>query len=101
MNLLPCPVCKSKKLKLVSYAPSAKDAPDLWELEVDGFMPLIWFKRVECCDCGATVPQLVMTLDQAEDYWNANNEKTGTRYVMQRIAEEALTATEPPKEDVE
>ena len=91
MNLRPCPVCKSKKLKLVHYAPPTKDAPDLWEFDEDGFMPLIWFKRVECCDCGATVPTLEMTLDQAEFYWNEN-------YVMQKITEEELTATEPLKE---
>lgn len=85
----PCPVCKSSKLKFVYYAPPANAAPDLWEFDEDGFSPLIWFKRIECKKCGATVPQLVMTEDQAIDYWNSiKDADTGARYVVQKIGEE-------------
>ena len=91
MKAIPCPVCGSSELQYVFYAPSEKDAPDLWELDEDGRTPLIWFKRIECKHCGATVPQLVMTTDQAIDYWNSiKDADTGARYVIQRIGTEPV-----------
>ena len=89
-----CPVCMSDKLKWVYYAPSAKDAPELWEDMVDdGYSPMILAKRIECADCGATVPSLVLVLDDAIDYWNSVNEQ-GNRAVLQRIREEPVREAE-------
>ena len=89
-----CPVCNSGKLKWVYYAPPAKNAPELWEDMVDtGYSPMILAKRIECSECGATVPGLVLVLDQAVDCWNALNED-GNRCVLQKIGEEPVTEVE-------
>lgn len=45
-------------------------------------------KRLECKECGATVPQLDMTLDDAVKCWNAINKATGERYVWKKAATE-------------
>lgn len=98
--LKPCPICKSQKLKMVYYAPPATENPDLWDWDENGYFPLIWFKRIECANCGATVPNLVMSVDDAIDYWNKiKDDKTGSRYVLQRLTEDPLTATEEYKEE--
>ena len=90
-----CPICNSGKLQYVYYAPSAKDEPTMWEDMVDtGYAPMILFKRIECKECGASVPSLVMTLDEAVGYWNDINEKTDHRYVLQRIGSEDISDVE-------
>ena len=89
-----CPVCNSDKLKYVYYAPPAKSAPELWEDMVDtGYSPMILAKRIECSECGATVPSLVLVIDQAVEYWNSAN-VTGERCVLQKIGEEPVTEVE-------
>lgn len=89
-----CPVCNSGKLKYVYYAPPAKDNPDLWEDMYDtGYSPMILAKRIECAECGATVPSLVLVIDQAIEYWNSMNE-AGNRCVLQRIGEETVSEVE-------
>lgn len=93
-NVKRCPVCGCRDLRFVHYALPASAAPECWEYDEDGYMPMIWMKRIECTKCGATVPQLVLTVDQAIEYWNAINETTGSRYVLQRLREESLTASE-------
>lgn len=91
MELKPCPVCGSTNLKYVHYAIPQKYAPDLWEYDEDGNRPLIWLKRIECKECGATVPSLVMSLDHAVEYWNAiKDDETGARYVVQKVMEETV-----------
>jgi hypothetical protein len=87
-------------LKWIYYAPPAKQVPDLWEFDEDGYSPLILYKRIECKDCGATVPVLAMTLDDAVDYWNRiKNINAGSRFVLQKIGEETVRDVEPPKEE--
>ena len=93
-NVKKCPVCGSHNLQFVYYAPPVSAAPEFWEYDEDGYMPIIWLKRIECIKCGATVPQLVLTVDQAIEYWNAINETTGSRYTLQRVKEESFTASE-------
>lgn len=89
MKAKKCPVCDSAELQYVHYAPSAKDEPTMWEDTDDsGYSPMILFKRIECKKCGASVPSLTMTLDDAIGYWNDINDKTNHRYVMQRIGVE-------------
>lgn len=87
-----CPVCGSNQLKFVHYAPPEKDSPDCWDYGEDGMEPMILFKRVECRECGATVPNLVLTIDMAIDFWNDINPKTGCRYALQKIGEEQFIA---------
>ena len=91
-----CPVCDSRNLKWVYYAPPSKVAPESWrDMANEGFYPTIIAKRIECADCGATVPGLSLTLDEAKKYWNALNEDNGdNRYVLQRIGEEPVREVE-------
>lgn len=52
----------------------------------------VWFKRLECRDCGATVPHLVMTLNDAIDYWNEGK-------VLAFKANERVSNVEPKDSD--
>lgn len=89
-----CPVCKSRDLKWVYYAPTAEQAPDIWEDMVDaGYQPMILAKRIECVTCGSTVPGLTPTLDDAIEYWNAVNNE-GKTAVLQKIGEESVSEVE-------
>lgn len=89
-----CPICKSTELKFVYYAPRVEDAPEIWEDMVDvGFSPMILAKRIECKKCGATVPGLVLTLDDAVEWWNHINED-GSNAVLQKIGEEDVRGVE-------
>lgn len=84
-----CPICESTELQYVYYAPPAKDEPTMWRDMIDvGYKPMILFKRIECKKCGATVPSLTMTIDDALSYWNDINDKSNHRYVMQRMGSE-------------
>lgn len=95
MKAKECPICGSRKLKYVYYAPSEKDAPELWDDMVDtGHSPWMLFKRIECEKCGASVPGLSMTLDEAVSYWNDINENTNYRHVLQKIGEEPVMDVE-------
>lgn len=88
-----CPVCDSRNLKWVYYAPPSQVAPELWKKMVDeGFCEILLPKRIECADCGATVAGLALTF--AEDYWNSVDENDGHRYVMQRVGEEPVREVE-------
>lgn len=99
MKAKKCPVCDSSELQYVYYAPSAKDEPAMWEDTVDcGYSPMILFKRIECKKCGASVPSLTMTLDDALSYWNDINDKTNHRYVMQCIGTEDVLEIEEDEE---
>ena len=89
-----CPVCQSNELKWVHYAIPEKVAPEMWEDMVDvGYSPMLLLKRIECKKCGATLPNVALTLDNALDFWNSYNEQ-GNRYVLQRIGEEDVREVE-------
>lgn len=95
MKVKRCPVCGGGELQYVHYAPQAKDEPTLWEDMCDvGFSPMILLNRIECKKCGASVPSLVMRVDDAVSYWNDINENTGHRYVLQRIGFESVSDVE-------
>lgn len=65
-----CKLCGGEP-KYVHYAVPKQDYPDGWYESADGFdEPYVLFKRLECSKCGATVVQLVMTIDEAVEYWN-------------------------------
>lgn len=89
-----CPVCGSRNLKYMLYAPSEKDAPELWDFdEWGGFSPMMYFKRIQC-ECGATVSGLSLTIDGAIDFWNGKDKNTGRRYPLQFFGEETITDVE-------
>lgn len=75
-----CPVCGGEPQYVHYSIPGATDDPD------DIYILL---KRLECKECGATVASLVPTCDEAVEYWNAINDETGNRYVLQRVMTEA------------
>ena len=89
-----CPMCQSNELKWVYYAIPEKVAPEMWEDMVDvGYSPMLMLKRIECKKCGATLPNVALTLDDALDFWNSLNER-GNRYILQRIGEEDVREVE-------
>lgn len=95
MKAKKCPICNSAELQYVYYAPSAKDEPTMWEdMDNRGYSPMILLKRIECKKCGASVPGLTMTIDDALLYWNDINKKTNHRYVLQRIGTDDLLEME-------
>lgn len=74
-----CPICDGKP-QFVYYAiPGSTKDPD-------GIFVL--FKRLECTKCGASVAELVMTCDDAVDYWNSINPTTNNRYVLEKAGTE-------------
>ena len=91
------PLCGSSDLRFVFYSIPMIYAPDLWEWDEDGCSPLILNKRIECKKCGATVPHLCITLDQAIDMWNAQNDE-GSRYVLQKTGTEQVRNVEGDQE---
>ena len=56
-----CPICNGEPQYVHYCIPGSTEDPD--EL-------YILLKRLECKECGATVPELVMTCDDAVKYWN-------------------------------
>lgn len=64
-----CKLCGGEP-KYVHYAIPEHDYPDGWYESEYGKEPMVLLKRLECSKCGATVAQLVMTLDEAVEYWN-------------------------------
>nr|DAJ24998.1 MAG TPA: restriction alleviation protein [Caudoviricetes sp.] len=84
-----CPVCGGKP-KYVHYSiPGATKDPD-------GLY--ILFKRLECEKCGATVASLVLTCDDAVEYWNSLT-KEGKRVVLERVMEEPCRDVEDADHD--
>lgn len=82
-----CKLCGGEP-KYVHYAVPSQDYPDGWYESADGFYePYILFKRLECSKCGATVPQLTITLDDAVNYWNEQN-------ILVRYGEEKVLEVE-------
>ena len=80
-----CPICGGKP-KFVHYSiPGATKDPD-------GLYILL--KRLECSECGASVAQLVMTCDDAVNYWNDINPETGHRYVLEKTGTELCEVVE-------
>lgn len=79
-----CPICNGKP-HYVHYAipGSTKDPDGIY----------ILFKRLECEKCGATVAQLVLTCDDAIQYWNSTNEN-GMRVVLEKIMIEPCSDVE-------
>ena len=88
-----CPVCGIGIPKFVLYAPPSSQSPELWEETEFGHEPLISLKRLECKNCGATVPGLVMSVYDAIGYWNDIDEDSGNRYVLQRVGEDEIEGT--------
>lgn len=78
-----CPICGGKPQYVYYCVPGAMN-------DLDGLH--ILFKRLECKECGASVPQLVMTCDDAVNYWNDINPQTGKRYVLQKAMTEDCRA---------
>lgn len=52
----------------------------------------------ECEKCGATVANLVLTCDDAVEYWNSLN-KEGKRVVLERVGEEPCRDVEDVAHD--
>ena len=95
MKAKKCPICDSAELQYIYYAPSSKDEPSMWEdMDDCGYSPMVLLKRIECKKCGASVPELTMTIDGALSYWNDINNQTNHRYVLQRIGTEDLREVE-------
>ena len=67
-----CPLCGGKP-KFMHYAIPAYKHPDGWEETEDGPEPMILAKRLECTQCNATVPFLVLICDDAIKAWNEDN----------------------------
>ena len=57
----------------------------------------VLLKRLECSECGATVADLVLTCDDAVEYWNSKN-KEGKRAVLERVGVELCRDIEQEKE---
>ncbi len=81
-----CPICGGEPQYVHYCIPGAMDDPD---------EKYILLKRLECKECGASVTGLVMTCDEAVDWWN--EEKDGHRIVLQRIGTEPCKCE--PKSD--
>lgn len=76
-------ICGGKPQFVYYNIPLNHGADDSFEFNEDGVLePMILFKRLECMDCGATVAQLVLTCDEAVDYWNAVRD--GRRVLLQK-----------------
>ena len=86
-----CPLCNGVP-QFVYYAipGSTKDPDGLYVL----------LKRLECSECGATVANLVLTCDDAVEYWNSKN-KEGKRVVLERVGAEPCRDVEQEKEAVD
>ena len=67
-----CKLCGGEP-KYVHYAPPRTDHPELWKDMENGLEPIMLFKRLECKLCGATVPSLSLSLDDAVKIWNEQN----------------------------
>lgn len=86
-----CPVCNGAP-RFVYYAiPGSTKDPD-------GIYILL--KRLECSECGATVANLVLTCDDAVEYWNSTN-KEGKRAVLERVGAELYQDIDQGKEAVD
>lgn len=79
-----CHLCGGEP-KYVHYAIPKQDYPEGWYESEYGNEPYVLYKRLECSKCGATVPQLVMTIDDAVEYWNEQRllAKYGEEKVME------------------
>ena len=85
-----CKLCGGEP-KFVYYCIPESDHPYAWYEDDDGKEPYILLKRLECSNCGATVPQLMMVIDDAVDYWNEQN-------ILERYGEEKVRNVEEEKE---
>ena len=83
-----CPVCGGKP-KYVYYS-----IPGATKTQMEYILP----KRLECEKCGATVANLVLTCDDAVEYWNSLN-KEGKRVVLERVGEEPCRYVEDVAHD--
>ena len=76
-----CPICGGKP-QYVHYA-------------IPVMSEGILFKRLECCDCGATVPHLMVACDDAIEYWNDINPGTGKpQWILTRVMTEPVREVE-------
>ena len=69
--------------KYVYYAIPQQDYPEGWYESEEGEEPYVLFKRIECQECGATVPHLKMSLDDAVSAWN--EQKILIRYGEEKV----------------
>ena len=86
-----CKLCGGEP-KYVHYAIPEQDHPDGWDWSEYGREPMILFKRLDCSKCGATVAQLVMTVDDAVNYWNEQN-------ILVRYGEEKVREVEEGEQE--
>ena len=80
-----CPICGGTPQVVHYEIPQPFTNPDY---------QYVHFKRLECTICGATVPRLVMSVNNAIAYWNEINPNTGKRYVLQRVMTEHIWEVE-------
>ena len=85
-----CKLCGGEP-KFVYYCIPECDHPDAWYEGDDRKEPYILLKRLECSNCGATVPRLMMMIDDAVDYWNEQN-------ILERYGEEKAHNVEEKEE---
>lgn len=80
-----CHLCGGEP-RYIHYAIPQQDLPSAWYESCDfGWEPYVLYKRLECSQCGATVPQLAMTCDEAVAYWN--EQKILMRYGEEKVME--------------
>lgn len=86
-----CPECDGEP-QFVHYYIAKEDDGHFIVDENDEEIPTIWLKRLECTQCGATVPELVISCDNAILNWNARVEGGG---VLRKRGTEKVSDVEP------
>jgi len=86
----PCPICEIGKPRMTHFAIPFKFYPDIWmETEDCLYEPKCTYKRIECSNCGATT-MLSITVEQAIEDWNEENEKGIRTGIFQYFMDEDL-----------
>ena len=69
MEIKRCPTCGGAP-QFVYYALPCGQFPDAWEETEDGPEPIVLLKRIECSNCKASTPGLVLSCDEAVQMWD-------------------------------
>lgn len=91
-----CPECDGEP-QFVHYCIPENAGGEFECDENEEYSPMILLKRLECIECGATAPHLVLSCDDAIEYWN--KEVDGHRLVLRKYRTEKVQNIEP-KSDV-
>jgi hypothetical protein len=86
-----CPECDGEP-QFVHFYIAKEDGGHFMIDENDEVIPSVWLKRLECTQCGATVPELAFTCDEAILYWNARVEDGG---LLRKYGTEKVHYVEP------